>query len=166
MACWLLSCESEVQTCSDLTSVDDKTNFTRDEEDFSRHDGQTWYKISRQTSPKQHNRVDANNYYANWRRVKLTSMLFSPSFPFSLLLLLRWKTRLRLLLWRDLGFGTTSCLNSIRLHRRSNKSYCENIQSQFMVGSFMTLDVSTALVCCVIDFGFSSRRQSFPSNSV
>ena len=29
------------------------------------------------------------------------------------------------------------------------------------VGSFMTLDVSTALVCFVIDFGFSSRRQIF-----
>ena len=32
------------------------------------------------------------------------------------------------------------------------------------VGSFMTLDVSTALVCFVIDFGFSSRRQIFPSS--
>jgi len=33
--------------------------------------------------------------------------------------------------------------------------------SFFLVGSFLTLDVSTALVCCVIDFGFSSRRQRF-----
>ena len=75
------------------------------------------------------------------------------------------KARLRLLLWTDRAEReTTSCPNSIRLP--SNKSYLGNIQSQFMVGSFMTLDVSTALVCWVIDFGFSSRQsQSFPAST-
>ena len=88
------------------------------------------------TQTAQH-RINQNNYYPNSEsseKVKLTSPLYclssTPlclSLSLLLLLLLRWKTRLRLLLWRDLSFETTSCLNSIRLppppRLRSNKSY-------------------------------------------
>ena len=83
------------------------------------------------TQTAQH-RINQNNYYPNSEsseKVKLTSPLFAslplPSLSLSLLLLLLLS--LRLLLWRDLSFETTSCLNSIRLPPppllRSNKSY-------------------------------------------